>query len=96
MFYTALGNTAYYTFVAVPAQLLLALFLAILLNQKMPLINVFRTAFYLPTVTPTVASIVLFHVSLQPRFWRLQPNRRLVWLRKNQMALTIRPGQSPR
>ena len=68
VFYTALGNTAYYTFVAVPAQLGLALFLAILLNQKVPLINVFRTAFYLPTVTPTVASVVLFMYLYNPDF----------------------------
>ncbi len=68
VFYTALGNTAYYTFLAVPAQLVLALFLAILLNQKMPLINIFRTAFYLPTVTPTVASVVLFMYLYNPDF----------------------------
>ena len=68
VFYTVLFNTAYYTFLAVPAQLGLALFLAILLNQKVPLINIFRTAFYLPTVTPTVASVVLFMYLYNPDF----------------------------
>ena len=60
LFYVALGNTAYYTFLAVPLQVILALGLALALNQKLRGINVFRTLFYLPTVTPTVASVVLF------------------------------------
>ncbi|MBM3465904.1 MAG: sugar ABC transporter permease, partial [Armatimonadetes bacterium] len=42
IFYTALANTAFYTFLAVTAQLLVAFFMAVLLNQKVPLVNVFR------------------------------------------------------
>jgi len=68
LFLTALGNTAFYTLLAVPIQLLLALFMALLLNQKLRGINVFRTALYLPTVTPTVAFVVLFVYMYNPEF----------------------------
>ena len=60
IFYISLANTAYYTFTAVPAQIVVALLMAVAVNQKLKGINVFRTAFYLPTVTPAVASIVVF------------------------------------
>ncbi len=60
LFLISLGNTAYYTFLSVPITLALALVMALALNQKLRGINVFRTMFYLPTVTPQVASVVLF------------------------------------
>ena len=60
LFYIALGNTAFYTFISVPLQIILALAMAVALNQKLQGINIFRTLFYLPTVTPAVASVVLF------------------------------------
>ena len=57
---TALGNTAYYTFIAVPLHVVAALGLAILLNNRMKGIGIFRTTFYLPSVTPQVASAIVF------------------------------------
>jgi multiple sugar transport system permease protein len=60
LFYTSLVNTAYYTFVGVPAQTLVALLEAMLLNMKVRGVNVFRTLYYLPTVTPTVATVILW------------------------------------
>ena len=68
LFLIALGNTAFYTLLAVPIQLMLALSMALLLNQKLRGINVFRTALYLPTVTPTVAFVVLFVYMYNPEF----------------------------
>ncbi|MCY4108705.1 MAG: sugar ABC transporter permease, partial [Chloroflexi bacterium] len=53
---TALGNTAYYTFIAVPLHVAGALGLAILLNKRMKGIGFFRTTFFLPSVTPQVAA----------------------------------------
>ena len=60
LFYTSLYNTAYYAFLGVPAQLLVALYLAVLLNMKVPYVNVFRTVYYIPTVTPAVANVFLW------------------------------------
>ncbi len=68
LFTIALGNTAYYTFIGVPAQVLLALLMALFLNQKLRGINFFRTAFYLPTVTPAVASIIVFVYIYNPEY----------------------------
>jgi multiple sugar transport system permease protein len=60
LFYTSLFNTAYYAFLGVPAQMLVALLLAAMLNMKVPHVNLFRTAYYIPTVTPAVANVFLW------------------------------------
>jgi multiple sugar transport system permease protein len=52
--------TLIYVVTAVPLQLAFALFLAILLNQKVRLIPLFRTMFYLPSQVSTVAISVIF------------------------------------
>ena len=43
-----------------PIQLLVALCLAVLLNMKVRYVNVFRTVYYIPTVTPAVANVFLW------------------------------------
>jgi multiple sugar transport system permease protein len=59
-FYLSLYNTAYYTFLGVPAQLTVAMILALLVNQRVRFTNFFRSAYYIPTITPVVASIYLW------------------------------------
>ncbi len=59
-------NTLYYTAVHVPGIMLLAFFVALLLNQKVRGQPIFRTAFYLPSVTAGVATAFLWIVLLQP------------------------------
>jgi multiple sugar transport system permease protein len=66
LFPTALANTLYYTVVAVPAQVLVALLMALALNRRLRGIGLFRAAFYLPTVMPTVASVMLWLWILNP------------------------------
>jgi multiple sugar transport system permease protein len=56
----ALWNTVYYVALGVPSGLVLALALAVLLNQKVRGLPFFRTVFYLPSVTSGVASAVLW------------------------------------
>jgi multiple sugar transport system permease protein len=68
LFYTTLYNTAYYTFLAVPLQVALALLLAVALNVKVRGVNLFRTAFYLPAITPTVASVILWIYIYNPDY----------------------------
>jgi len=55
-----LWNTAFYTFISVPVRLLLALLLAIALNQGLRGQSAYRTIFYLPSITPAVASAVVW------------------------------------
>lgn len=57
----SLGNTAYYTFIGVPIQLFIALLLAIALNQDLRGRSFYRTVFYLPAITPAVASAVVWN-----------------------------------
>ncbi|MGI6208957.1 MAG: carbohydrate ABC transporter permease [Anaerolineae bacterium] len=64
----SLGNTAYYTFIGVPLHLAAALLYALLLNQKLPGMRLYRTAFYVPSVTPAVASAVLWVAIFSPEF----------------------------
>jgi multiple sugar transport system permease protein len=53
-------NTAYFTGAAVPLQMAIGLFLALLLNLPFRFRGMFRTAFYLPVVTPFVVSAILW------------------------------------
>ena len=57
---TALLNTAYYTFIGVPLQLTVAFTLALMLNRSMAGRAVYRTIYYLPSLTPAVASAVVW------------------------------------
>ena len=51
-------NTAYYSFISVPLGLALAL--ALLLNQPLRGIAIFRTIFYMPAVVGAVATIMMW------------------------------------
>lgn len=54
-FLAALKNTILYAVVVIPVSMAVSLAIAMGLNQKIKGIGFFRTAFYLPTVTATVA-----------------------------------------
>ena len=54
-FWSALGNTAYFTFVSVPLTMLVSLALALLLNQGLRQVAVVRSLLLLPYATITVA-----------------------------------------
>ncbi len=60
LFWQSLKVTLTYVAAAVPLQLAFALFLAILLNQKVRFIPVFRTIFYMPSQVSAVAVAVIF------------------------------------
>ncbi|MHB1294217.1 MAG: carbohydrate ABC transporter permease [Anaerolineae bacterium] len=67
-FKITLYNTAYYVALSVLPGVALALALALLLNQKVKGITLFRTLFYIPSIVPAVASISLFIWLLHDRF----------------------------
>jgi len=60
LFWKSLKVTFIFTIVLVPVQLTLSLLVAILLNQKVKGMPLYRTMFYLPTVLPVVASSMLW------------------------------------
>jgi len=68
VFYTALLNTAYYTVGSVILGTILALIVAILLNQHIRGITIFRTLYFLPSVTAGVAVTILWLWIYNPEF----------------------------
>ena len=67
LFWKSMRVTLVFTLILVPVQLSLSLLVAILLNQKVMGMPVFRTMFYLPTVLPVVASSMLWLWILYPQ-----------------------------
>jgi multiple sugar transport system permease protein len=67
-FRLAVENTVYYVAILVPATLCISLAIAVLLNRPMPGRTLFRTAFYIPVVTPLVGASVLWLWLLNPQY----------------------------
>jgi multiple sugar transport system permease protein len=67
VFLKSIFNTLYITLFSVPIRLLLALFLAKLLDQKLRAIGFFRSAFYVPSVVPTIANVLIWLYIMQPQ-----------------------------
>lgn len=66
-FRTALYNSSYYAVLAVPLGTITAILLALLLNSKVRGLSIFRTIFYLPSITPVVASAIVWLWMFNPR-----------------------------
>ena len=62
----AMFNTAYYAFVMVPLSTLVALLIAVLLNQSVRGQGFWRTIYYLPSVVSGVAVAILWKWLYQP------------------------------
>jgi multiple sugar transport system permease protein len=58
----SLYNTAVYALMMIPSSIAVALSLAMLLNQKLPGMRLFRTILYLPTLTQGVATYALWRI----------------------------------
>jgi multiple sugar transport system permease protein len=67
-FYRSLKVTSIYTVASVPLRLIVALFLAVLLNEGTKAVGLFRTSFYLPAVVASVAAAILWQWLLNPKF----------------------------
>jgi multiple sugar transport system permease protein len=68
LFWTALQNTILYAVVSVPARMVIALFIAVMLNQMIPLRTFFRAAVYLPQVTSIAAISIVWMWLYNPEF----------------------------
>ncbi|NMC82195.1 MAG: sugar ABC transporter permease, partial [Armatimonadetes bacterium] len=62
----SLINTVVYVAMYLPFSIMVALGLAMLLNQKIKGMGIFRTLFYLPTLTQGVATFTLWSVVYEP------------------------------
>jgi multiple sugar transport system permease protein len=66
LFLPSIVRTFYYVALVVPVGLALSLGLAMLLNRRLALTTMWRTFFFLPTLTPIVAAAVLWRWMLNP------------------------------
>jgi len=68
VFYKSIANTLYYAVFATPVGIAVAFLLAVLLNQKVKGMAVFRTMFFVPSIVPMVAGSVLWLWILNPQY----------------------------
>jgi multiple sugar transport system permease protein len=64
----SLYNTLYYSLLAVPLNLVAALFAALLLNVRVKGTNIYRALIYLPSQMPAVASSILWFFIFSPTY----------------------------
>lgn len=68
LFAKSMWNTFYFVVITVPLSITTSLLLALLLDQGLRATKLFRTLFFLPSITPVVASILLWRWIFQPDF----------------------------
>jgi multiple sugar transport system permease protein len=73
LFWHALKRTLYFAGLALPLGLVFGFFLAILLNQDVPGVNLWRTMFFLPSVIAGVAVAILWVRIFNPQVGILNP-----------------------
>ena len=66
--FQSLKVSSIYAFASVPLNITLALFLAVLLNQKIRLMSLYRSIYYLPSVVGGIAVAVMWRTILGTRF----------------------------
>ena len=60
VFGIAMRNTIYMVLIGLPAHIFFDLFMALLLNARIRGLAIYRTIFYLPSITPVVASTIVW------------------------------------
>jgi multiple sugar transport system permease protein len=97
----SLANTLFYVVMAVPLEIIFALALAMLLNKATRAAGFFRTAYYLPKMTPAVATAAVFFLLLNGnsgaineglRFFGIQGPQWLVdpaWVKPSIVIMTL-------
>jgi multiple sugar transport system permease protein len=68
IFWKSLWNTLYYTVGVIPLSVVLAIALALAMNQKLRGITVFRAIFFLPIITSSVAVSIMWLWIYNPQF----------------------------
>jgi multiple sugar transport system permease protein len=67
-FWPSMKATAKYVLLSVPANLIFAFFIAMLLNNQMKCRALFRSIFYVPSIVPGVASSFVWMLMMNPNF----------------------------
>lgn len=67
-FHTAIGNTALFAFVVVPVGLIISMFIAITIYEKIKYKDIFETIFFIPYLTSVIAVGVVFRFLLNGEY----------------------------
>ena len=81
LFLKSLVNTAYFSVGSVPVELVFGLLVALLMNNNLKGISLFRSIYYLPAVMSGVAVILLWRWVFDPKFGMLNQMLRLFGIR---------------
>lgn len=68
LFWRSLYNTLYIVVLAVPLGMIMSFAVALLLNQNIRFMAAYRTAYFIPSIVPAVASAALWIYLLQPQW----------------------------
>ena len=66
IFWTAVYNTLYYTALAVPIGVVVAMVLALAMNQPLPEVPIFRAIIYIPSVIPLFTLAFIYQILMNP------------------------------
>ncbi|HJQ95772.1 MAG TPA: sugar ABC transporter permease [Acidimicrobiia bacterium] len=66
LFWKSLGNTLYYTALAVPIGVVVAMVLALAMNQRLREVSIYRGALFLPSILPLFAVSFIFIALMDP------------------------------
>ncbi len=66
LFWTSLYNTLFYTALAVPLGAVVAMGLALAMNQPVPEVPIYRAVLYLPSILPLFALSFIFLIMMNP------------------------------
>jgi multiple sugar transport system permease protein len=68
LFWKSAYNTLYYTVLAVPIGVVVAIVIALAMNQKVKEVPVYRAILYIPSILPVFAISLVWVVFLNPKF----------------------------
>jgi multiple sugar transport system permease protein len=68
LFWKAAYNTLYYTLLAVPIGVVVAIVIALAMNQKVREVSLYRAILYIPSILPVFALSLVWVVFLNPKF----------------------------
>ncbi len=60
LFWEAFGNTILYIVIVLPLNIFLPMILAVLVNQKIKAVGMFRVLYYIPVITPIVVGALMW------------------------------------
>ena len=68
LFWKSIANTLIFTAMSVPVNIILVIVIALLLNNKISGIGVYRTTFFIPTLVPVVATATVWRWLLNSNY----------------------------